>query len=67
MHVFDLEHRKQRRKVVFDIGVQLRRVYNLAEQQPVPDRITRLLSELDCETTKRAGKASLPGILFDPG
>jgi hypothetical protein len=50
----DMEQRKQRRKVMFDIGVQLRRVYNLAEQEPVPDRITHLLSRLDRETTVKA-------------
>jgi hypothetical protein len=51
---FDVEQRKQRRKVLFDIGIQLRRVYSIAEQQPVPERIARLLSELDGETVGRA-------------
>jgi hypothetical protein len=42
----DLEYRKHRRTVLFDIGIQLRRVYDVAEQQPVPERIARLLDSL---------------------
>jgi len=58
----DVEQRKQRRKVLFDIGVQLRRVYNIAEQEPVPERIARLLSEFDGEAVRRAaGRAERSG------
>jgi len=42
-----LEHRKHRQTVLFGIGLQLRRIYDVAEREPVPDRIARLLNRLD--------------------
>jgi hypothetical protein len=44
-----LEERKHRRTVLFGIGLQLRRIYDVAEREPVPDHITRLLDKLDDE------------------
>jgi hypothetical protein len=42
-----LEERKHRRTVLFGIGLQLRRIFDIAEREPVPDHIARLLDQLD--------------------
>ena len=52
-----LEDRRNRRTVLFGIGLQLRRIYDVAEREPVPDRIARLLDKLDDES-EMAGSAT---------
>ena len=54
----DLENRKHRRTVLFGIGLQLRRIYDIAEREPVPDRIARLLDKLDYSEGATASPAN---------
>ena len=55
MDAVKLEERKHRQTVLFGIGLQLRRIYDIAEREPVPDHIARLLDQLDDGESAMAG------------
>jgi len=53
-----LEQRKHRRTVLFGIGLQLQRIYELAEREPVPERIAKLLDKFDDNTANQTAGAT---------
>jgi Anti-sigma factor NepR len=60
VRALNLEDRKHRRTVLFGIGLQLRRIYDIAEREPVPDHIARLLDKLDDESAMAKSGSAAP-------
>jgi hypothetical protein len=60
VRALNLEDRKHRRTVLFGIGLQLRRIYDIAEREPVPDHIARLLDKLDDESAMAESGSATP-------